>query len=169
MDEERLAEIEARCGEATAGPWDSLLRCEVVLAHGDPPQTVGALPYEDREFCSHAREDIPYLLARLREAEEMLAVACRDSHQFDLGRRAMLGEVLAWLRKHNWTNAALAVEVWGDPPVQIPPMQIERDNERLREAMRKIVAHFDDESNKTGTEMCMHLAHLAREALGETP
>ena len=55
----RLAEIEAREQAATKGLW------EFSTSNFKRPA--------DKDFVEHARQDIPYLLAQLREAEEEYA------------------------------------------------------------------------------------------------
>jgi hypothetical protein len=71
----RLAEIEARAGKATEGPWlvgsafgeDGLLPHEVVISPKQPTVDLPATPQgrRDAQFIAHAREDIPDLLAEL--------------------------------------------------------------------------------------------------------
>ena len=55
-----IKEIEAREKAATPGPWEFCA----------PPEFKRP---EDKEFAEHAREDIPHLLAQLRDREEKLA------------------------------------------------------------------------------------------------
>lgn len=70
--EDRVTEIAGRVAAATEGPWASL---GYHILDGDVPQThlgeVFSTP-SDAEFIAHAREDIPYLLERLRTAEAEL-------------------------------------------------------------------------------------------------
>jgi hypothetical protein len=87
-DQERLAQIEARAEAASAGPWETTLHEDqrygtkgyawvlakvipgahelniIKVCHEDWPPTPS-----DAEFIAHARQDIPWLLQRLREAE----------------------------------------------------------------------------------------------------
>ncbi|WZO97291.1 hypothetical protein EP7_004316 [Isosphaeraceae bacterium EP7] len=76
---DRVKEIKERCEKATPGPWmfDESLH---VAAGFDPIfGWDGAGKTEckesDARFIAHAREDIPYLLARVAELEEFLAGA----------------------------------------------------------------------------------------------
>ena len=72
---DRLAQIEARVEAATEGPWDAVQGATpgmvwVELRHR---ATICDFPYEqgsqeDAEFIAHARQDIPALLAAVREA-----------------------------------------------------------------------------------------------------
>jgi hypothetical protein len=82
---ERLAEIEARANAATNGPWYADVtryhrrpasEQEVVVAtdtmsivrlSGSKGFHEEAMP--DAEFIAHARQDVPWLLARVRELE----------------------------------------------------------------------------------------------------
>jgi hypothetical protein len=65
---ERLTEIEDRAAAATKGPW---------VADGgtfsrSPYQLPVAVPgngVADSAFIAHAREDVPWLVARIRELE----------------------------------------------------------------------------------------------------
>lgn len=80
MTPERLAEIEARAEAATEGPWKCWngwpakpMACERIGPDGGGglhgvPDIHGCV--EDLEFAAHARQDIPDLLAYLRELEE---------------------------------------------------------------------------------------------------
>lgn len=75
-----LAAIEARCAAATPDPWEAnglaLVHLEVYdeaseweewLAHGH------LVTLADAEFCAHARDDVPVLVARVRALTEALA------------------------------------------------------------------------------------------------
>ena len=90
LTEEQVAEIRARCEAATEGPWESTGDQIVTYAvpktasHPVQPISVGDvfIEYEDAEFCAHAREDIPALLAALDEQAVEIArlkgLACVD-------------------------------------------------------------------------------------------
>jgi hypothetical protein len=81
MTEERLKEIDARAAAATPGPWelvdahDDYVRPEYYVVmkreaeHGfwDMDTSLMTRP-EEPDFIAHAREDIPDLVAALREA-----------------------------------------------------------------------------------------------------
>ena len=68
MTDDRLSEIEARTEAATPGPWKrsgSLVEDK----HGNRMvQTWGLAWMQHAEFIAHAREDVPYLIARVRDA-----------------------------------------------------------------------------------------------------
>ena len=82
---ERLSAIAARCEAATAGPWE--------VDHDRDHEANRGVPYihdtrghgvmypddetelEDIEFSAHARQDVPDLLAALRERDERQADA----------------------------------------------------------------------------------------------
>ena len=91
----RIAEIEAREKAATKGPF-------VLPAYGNGLVAIvtkaGALARNvvadkvllvDADFISHAREDIPYLLVQLREAEEKLKAA-----------KALVYRLMGWDSEH---------------------------------------------------------------------
>ena len=79
LTDERMAEIEARCSNATPGPWASYEY--MVLNTGEYSIVVcdsgeNGESEKDAEFISHARTDIPDLLAKvkaLREENENIA------------------------------------------------------------------------------------------------
>lgn len=90
MTDDRLAQIEARVEAATPGPWE-----DFVLGSDDTARVRSIAPdmgplrgsdnicwvgdrsmplvSEDAEFIAHAREDVRYLLDRVREAERIAA------------------------------------------------------------------------------------------------
>lgn len=79
MSRDRLAEIEAREQAATPGPWESglvgvwveggeyLIRLE-----GGASATVNLTP-ATRFFIAHARDDVPWLVAQVRERDAEIA------------------------------------------------------------------------------------------------
>jgi hypothetical protein len=89
MTDERIAAISARSGAATAGPWtehgrdvdhDKMVAggrnpgdaCGLACEIEGPPEAWHRGQFQkhsDADFIAHAREDVPYLLARLREVE----------------------------------------------------------------------------------------------------
>lgn len=85
-DQQRIAEIAARCERATPGPWeyfdngfDGEIRSTTARSKyiGEPKIICGGEPCEgridncpDAHFIAHAREDIPYLLDLLAEREK---------------------------------------------------------------------------------------------------
>lgn len=86
----RLEEIKARVEAATDGPWEwigkdletkdykgpSILEFECETSFGLSGASPNLLAKEsDKEFIVHAREDIPYLLDRIKDLEAKLAVA----------------------------------------------------------------------------------------------
>lgn len=85
--EKRLSEIASRAAAATPGPWQNHYNRREVFRSLEPwPDTtpVGdiakAKTFEDGDFIAAAREDIPWLLARVRELEARLA-ALEGSHK----------------------------------------------------------------------------------------
>ena len=77
---ERLAEIWGRCEKATEGPWSGRNSDRGVPFHWDltapcserNPIIGSDMLGSDAAFCSHARSDIPDLLAALEVAVEAL-------------------------------------------------------------------------------------------------
>ena len=67
----RDSEIEARVEAATPGPWKAAAYGDIFADRGG----IVAKTYldGDDDFIAHVREDIPYLLAELKEAREKLA------------------------------------------------------------------------------------------------
>lgn len=91
---DRLAEIKARAEKATPGPWEdgppAWYRGRTNPEHGKRPITAGAegtlanvYGAGNAAFVAHAREDIPYLLARIAALE-----AERDDLK-DLARKGL--------------------------------------------------------------------------------
>ena len=52
MNNKRIREIEERCNKATEGPWISFV--------------------EDRDFIANARQDIPWLIDKVRRLKKIL-------------------------------------------------------------------------------------------------
>jgi hypothetical protein len=77
LTEERLMEIEARCDNATKGPWHTVPRRDNAgsliydsIADSEHVAVADIWSHRgenDAEFIAHAREDIPRLLKDLRE------------------------------------------------------------------------------------------------------
>ena len=87
MTEQELAEIEARANAATPGPWDSAYGMTgtfvfEVLNEDDAHCTIAELSRfnqrNDAAFISHAREDIPALIAEVRRLRQR---RCRQSDE----------------------------------------------------------------------------------------
>ena len=88
MTPEDLDAIEARASKATAGPWvTKVIPHGTLLLRGDESAPLkerhpqGALqvePFSDAEFIAAARENIPALVARVRELTAALTFA-RDA------------------------------------------------------------------------------------------
>lgn len=79
--EKKLAEIEARAAMALPPPWRSCAwdPMERPHVHKDLPEQKHCHPYSDlpmtpsdAEFIAHAREDVPWLIARARELQARL-------------------------------------------------------------------------------------------------
>ena len=95
MDEKRLSEIEARVDLATGGPWkhqpqpgptawDGITADEgTFMAH-----VASVADSDDANFISHARQDVPELLAEVRRLREFVSrvrkehCACTGPEQF---------------------------------------------------------------------------------------
>lgn len=83
---DRLEQIEARADAATEGPWESmragLIGTRVVHVDGEWDELVpdefimmvtpALRKIDDAEFIANAREDVPYLLALVREQQARL-------------------------------------------------------------------------------------------------
>jgi len=83
---DRLAEIREREAKATAGPWASVVFPEAAGSgfppHGDvigPPMVTldrsVKFTIDDADFISHAREDIPWLIAENERLRNELQIA----------------------------------------------------------------------------------------------
>ena len=101
MNEQELQAIEERANAATPGPWSmqqSTLWLDVsigYLAHG--------LAERDKVFIAHAREDVPALIAEVRELRAKLDAVPIDAI------RAIYDSVPV----NNWTRAPLkAIRQW---------------------------------------------------------
>lgn len=65
--EDRIKEIQARVDKATEGPWEQ--NQENVVAKGYTLFFTYMSHRNDAKFIAHARQDIPYILAALQEAQ----------------------------------------------------------------------------------------------------
>ena len=65
MTPAELAEIRERCEKATPGPWARVPLCSVGVTHQ-------WLTQEDDDFCSHARTDIPALIAEVERLRTVI-------------------------------------------------------------------------------------------------
>ena len=134
----REAEIRARVDAATPGPWrwlDDQQVCPVLIAGSREswqPLVGGGFPgdgeavivrKDDARFIAHAREDVPYLLARVRELE----AAFRDAIENIEGDR-LRG---TWKRDdpdalgRPYTVTAMALSVTVSSKVPSPPLAVE--------------------------------------------
>lgn len=86
MSDSRLEQIQDRVAKATKGPWHT--ECPQVnwrirnetgwyILETEPRRGANVRTRDDAEFIAHAREDVPYLLLRVRELETEIA-ACRN-------------------------------------------------------------------------------------------
>lgn len=86
LSEETLAEIKARAGAATAGPWfdqitdegylrvtNDLSAVNGICGFGDMEGTDGQ-DHDNAEFIGHARADIPALLAHIEALQDRLNI-----------------------------------------------------------------------------------------------
>jgi len=69
MTYKRIEEIKARCEAATPGPWDIILNGHNIKVERTPANI---------DFIAHAREDIPWLLDQLAEAQRRADAAVAD-------------------------------------------------------------------------------------------
>ena len=102
MNSKQLAEIEARAKAATGGPWtvvgigdggfeswflDMSDKPETMFADGGTVESNKLNPdNQDKanlQFCAEARQDIPDLIAALREAWEEIEIMSRERRQMD--------------------------------------------------------------------------------------
>lgn len=67
----RLDEIKAREAAATKGPWDGLISQFAIRAR-DSYICDGIRPGPDKEFITHARQDIPWLIERVEAFEKIV-------------------------------------------------------------------------------------------------
>jgi hypothetical protein len=86
----RLDEIEARLAKATPGPWAAREARDEWTAHDVIATDEAGRPkarlviamggwdtvYPDLTFIAHARADIPYLIAQVRERDAAIAEKC---------------------------------------------------------------------------------------------
>lgn len=75
---ERLDEIEARCEAATPGPWRNRDLLGVLGRPEDGVQICGGCTNDNRDFIAHARQDIPALIAAVRERDARIAELEKD-------------------------------------------------------------------------------------------
>ena len=77
MDEQRIAEIEARAEKATPGPWVTDIRDGVLYGITECGITTDGGYYgptpSDGEFIAQSRQDIPDLIAAWREQRQRIA------------------------------------------------------------------------------------------------
>lgn len=69
---EELADIQARCDRASAGPWTSIVEgrdqesgSSFIMTAGEDVDPLGMRP-DDQDFVAHARQDIPQLVDEIR-------------------------------------------------------------------------------------------------------
>ena len=100
MTMDRMAEIKARCKAATPGAWKHRETADYseIYAASDPLALVGSST-DDAEFIAHAREDIPYLLEQLEEAQRETE-RLREAHLW-----IPVDVMLPDNEKHDWVLA----------------------------------------------------------------
>ncbi len=77
----RLDEIKARFEDASAGPWTvDNFYFEIYDANGEQlnDSEPGFAILEDALFAAHARDDVPWLVAKVEKLREMLDCHTRD-------------------------------------------------------------------------------------------
>ena len=81
MDEKQLSEIKARCEKATPGPWEFWWRSGGFVSNGIYDIAKVFILEDDCDFekngifISHAREDIPALIAEVRRLNVAISKA----------------------------------------------------------------------------------------------
>ena len=78
LSDEYLQSVDARARAATAGPWQSFIEgrdhtggSSCIRTSGEDIELSGA-SVADQDFIAHAREDIPLLLAEIRDLRQKL-------------------------------------------------------------------------------------------------
>ena len=76
-NEERIAEIKARCEAATPGAWSNfdgwLIHTQPDISKGVPHEkAIGTVRKINADFIAHSREDIPFLIVQLTELKTQL-------------------------------------------------------------------------------------------------
>ena len=99
---DRIDEIRVRCEVATAGPWKDCRRLDGVPTVANKNIRIcdayknNKQQWADAEFIAHAREDIPYLLYRLAEAERQRDTAVKD--MTDMANEIESTETCEWCK-----------------------------------------------------------------------
>lgn len=85
MNEQELAEIEARANAATPGPWSVQVQHHDTLIYGGPPggriDLAKIVPWmthdkPNADFIAHARQDVPALIAEVRHLRNVVKECC---------------------------------------------------------------------------------------------
>lgn len=103
-DDNRLAEIKARAGKTSPGPWTGTYpdggHSEITNAEGLPLADVWLFEHDqdDADFIANAREDIPWLIERL----ESLTAAGNDLRRMICSHDYLIVE--AWERWEELTG-----------------------------------------------------------------
>lgn len=95
IDQQRLAEIEARANAATPGPWarDIEQNESAVIACSSGTITTWGVRFNDAAFIAHSRVDIPDLCAALRAS----LAACERLRAENAELRESREESAEWL------------------------------------------------------------------------
>jgi roadblock/LC7 domain-containing protein len=119
---DRIAEITARCEAATPGEWvydwgkDSISTASGTMVVGIHGRAYGNDTLEinesDAEFISHAREDIPFLLAEIARLNEAIAVLDKAADKAN-------EDYLNLLDENRWIPVSNPPEAFGDYAVVI--------------------------------------------------
>lgn len=149
MTQDEIEQIQARCDAATPGPWKlGYNRTSVLAPNGyfiTEYDTADDGATEDAAFIAASREDIPKLLAALREAEEEIGSALnrlQEAHnerdalraQLDEAKRAALGDVTANVELAKGTRALRA--------------EVEQEGQRIEEYAGCRIAAWLKENDK---------------------
>lgn len=79
MSEQELKEIEARCGQAQAGPWKAYIEgrdhesgSNVIITGEDVGLEILEATDADLDFIANAKQDIPRLIEEVRRLKKIL-------------------------------------------------------------------------------------------------
>ena len=132
---ERMSEIEGRLAKATPGPWSADDDCDVEsdalpVDENGCGGDIASFPFgrfADADFTAHARQDITWLLDRVRELEKALAVPGSIE--------SYIAERDHWKLKAQTAEALVACKEYSE---DLLAQRAERAERALAEAMTKV-------------------------------
>ncbi|NUP42353.1 MAG: hypothetical protein HOY76_36310 [Streptomyces sp.] len=125
LTEQQLTDIEQRAAAATSGPWTvELEQCDcsdgychhgayvsaIYAADGERRSEIGDFPDADWQFAIHARQDVPALLAEVRQLRAELALAA-DATEYRVALPDHGGVTLVARRRNPTNGTGWAVSV----------------------------------------------------------